>query len=313
MPRQIQESVSVLDGDDLIDTAYTQLTALMDFIKPDSRDQIGVSWLGGKTVTSRHNKCIRLRGIQRVSFMAVANGIYFPATKRCYWLGNFDVGVDEFPKEGCVYCTPHTDWGESFSYVHVKLLFGFDKHIITQCKNIAARYRVSTIGYYPNGAVGESPDIRIETRVSYFAVDQDGYVWSCHDRNKLSDWFGAAWAVQDDRYHAFHLGPGAISLLADRAYLWMIETQERYSDLDAYAKVQFGTDPEMVKSLFYSRTVPITHTGRLRPILHWVNAHKRRMKEGIDIDITKHLRGIERFEMGGLKFTITSPQKSCKS
>lgn len=90
---------------------------------------------------------------------------------------------------------------------------------------------------------------------------------------------------------------------ADRKYLWNVETN------DETAKVTFGVYPEQIKSLFYSRDLPLTETGRKRPILHWVSAHQRRIKEGIDIDIEKHLRGCTEFIFNGTSFKITRPAK----
>jgi hypothetical protein len=95
-----------------------------------------------------------------------------------------------------------------------------------------------------------------------------------------------------------------MTLYQDKRYLWNVCAQEQQ------AKATFGVYPEQIKSLFYSRNLPQTETGRKRPILHWVAAHRRRIKEGIDIDIEKHLRGINEFEWHGTKFTITQPIKN---
>ena len=89
----------------------------------------------------------------------------------------------------------------------------------------------------------------------------------------------------------------------DRRYLWNVTANE------GIAKATFGIYPEEVKSLFYAREMPMTETGRKRPMLHWVAAHQRRIKSGIDIDIEKHLRGINEFVYQGTKFTITRPLK----
>jgi hypothetical protein len=65
----------------------------------------------------------------------------------------------------------------------------------------------------------------------------------------------------------------------------------------------------LVKSLFFARELPITDTGRKRPILHWVRAHKRRIAERIEIDIEKYMRGTATMIMQGVEFEITKPQK----
>lgn len=100
-----------------------------------------------------------------------------------------------------------------------------------------------------------------------------------------------------------------IGLDNDKRYFWCITAQEENMP-SIPAKAHFSIDEEYVKSLFYARTIPITSTGRLRPILHWVSAHKRRLKEGIDVDVRKHLRGIEAFSMHGVNFKITQPVKA---
>ena len=44
------------------------------------------------------------------------------------------------------------------------------------------------------------------------------------------------------------------------------------------------------------------------PILHLIESHKRRIKNGIDIDITAYLRGQQTVEIDGTIFTINPPQ-----
>lgn len=94
----------------------------------------------------------------------------------------------------------------------------------------------------------------------------------------------------------------------DREHLWLVDTLEQL-DVDRVQRIQLGVEPEMVKSLFYARSLPVTPAGRKRPILHWVNAHQRRIREGIEIDISKHLRGIDSFLLGGLNMQISQPRK----
>jgi hypothetical protein len=93
----------------------------------------------------------------------------------------------------------------------------------------------------------------------------------------------------------------------DKRHIWLVKTNEDTGV--AKTPLELGVDAEQVKSLFYARSLPITSSGRKRPILHWVRAHKRRLQDGIDIDISKHLRGIEHFEMGGFNFDICQPTK----
>ena len=96
-------------------------------------------------------------------------------------------------------------------------------------------------------------------------------------------------------------GASVLNNFTDRKHLWNVTAVENGS------KAIFGVYPEQIKSLLYARDLPVSATGRKRPILHWVAAHRRRIKAGIDIDISKHLRGISELEMNGLRFQITRP------
>ena len=89
----------------------------------------------------------------------------------------------------------------------------------------------------------------------------------------------------------------------DNQYLWNV------SAIEGDAKINVACYKENIKSLFYARQLPVTETGRKRPILHWVRAHKRRLKEGVDIDIQKYLRGVTEIEMDKTKFIISSPRR----
>jgi hypothetical protein len=95
---------------------------------------------------------------------------------------------------------------------------------------------------------------------------------------------------------------------ADRHHLWQVRTQDHVIQ-HLETPLTLGVAEEHIKSLFYARSLPVTETGRKRPILHWVKAHARRLAEGIDVDVRKHLRGITEFEMDGLRFAIVSPDK----
>jgi hypothetical protein len=95
----------------------------------------------------------------------------------------------------------------------------------------------------------------------------------------------------------------------DRRFIWNVETVEPILNHSGPTPMIMGVSPEHVKSLFYARDLPLTETGRKRPILHWVRAHERRLKSGIEIDIAKHLRGITGFSMHGFDFKITRPVK----
>lgn len=96
---------------------------------------------------------------------------------------------------------------------------------------------------------------------------------------------------------------GAVALFfwCDRVNMVNVVAEE------AGAKACFGIYESQIKSLLYARQLPMTATGRKRPILHWVKAHQRRLKEGIDINVKKHLRGESEIIMNGTKFRIVYP------
>jgi len=96
----------------------------------------------------------------------------------------------------------------------------------------------------------------------------------------------------------------AMGFWSDRRNFWNVSVTE-----DKTKNILFGVYPEQIQSLFYARDLPMTVTGRKRPILHWVSAHKRRLKEGTEVDVKKHMRGITSFEMNGTTFNITEPIK----
>jgi hypothetical protein len=98
----------------------------------------------------------------------------------------------------------------------------------------------------------------------------------------------------------------ALNQSGESSLLWKVEADE------GEARAIFGVHEEQVKSLFYARTLPLSETGRKRPILHWVAAHRRRIKEGIEVDVRRHMRGITEFVLLDTKFTITNPPKKAE-
>jgi hypothetical protein len=105
-------------------------------------------------------------------------------------------------------------------------------------------------------------------------------------------------------------GAAALQTVSDFRHLWVVQTSEAvFGDDTRRTPLRLGVTPDVLRSLFYARSLPTTESGRRRPILHWVRAHLRRLKLGIEIDIAKHLRGITAFEMDGFEFDITQPTK----
>lgn len=106
---------------------------------------------------------------------------------------------------------------------------------------------------------------------------------------------------ENDRKHQSMLASVAMQYVADRRFCWTITAIE-----DA-AKVCIGCGVDEVKSLLYARDLPLTATGRKRPVLHLVESHRRRIKAGVDVDISRFIRGSMSLEMNGTSFVVRPP------
>lgn len=150
-----------------------------------------------------------------------------------------------------------------------------------------------------------SPDALSGER-AYFTVTKEGVVESCVDHAQKAyspghpaEMFTSPeeelrdWAQRNAIYLQFE---------ADRRFCWSVTAQE-----STPARATLGCMKEEIKSLLYARSLPLTATGRKRPILHLVAAHHRRMKNGTDVDIDQFLRGTRVIEMGGTQFTVNPP------
>jgi hypothetical protein len=145
---------------------------------------------------------------------------------------------------------------------------------------------------------------------SYTSIDEEGQIYDTYARKQdgtLQTVAHGSMDIDEDKESIISdIGwtSAVVGFYQDRRHLWNVTANE------GIAKATFGVYPEEIKSLFYAREMPMTETGRKRPILHWVAAHNRRLKNGIDIDIEKHLRGINEFVYQGTKFIITRPIKN---
>jgi hypothetical protein len=151
------------------------------------------------------------------------------------------------------------------------------------------------------GAVGDT----LQAHHFYFTVpDDDRIVHAIH--TGIPDDYSAQWHAAMAAWPAI-----VFNSWADRRFLWQVETSEQLTDW-VRTPLILGVDESHVKSLFYARSLPVTESGRRRPILHWVRAHERRLAEGIDVDVCRHLRGITEFDMDSMHFQITSPDKQAE-
>ena len=182
-----------------------------------------------------------------------------------------------------------------------------------KCKHEGKKYRLVKTWVNNKGF--------LEGSCYYVVIDHTGKIYSTY-------WYRQTW---DDNFHKCRTelvcpqttqsademeraediiaveAHATIQCWQDRRFLWNVTANE------GIARATFGVYPEEVKSLFYARSMPMTETGRKRPMLHWVASHQRRIKSGIEIDIEKHLRGINEFVYNGTKFSITRPIKQMKT
>ena len=285
---EIRESVSILDSEEMVNKAYEGLLAILA-LYPKGK---------GLEIYSQNHETRKDVAKNFDFFTPLITGIYIPGSKRAYWCGHVDVAVDLIVAQGSVYIEPpdHSD----YAFVSVVEMESFPRYIYNGDPAPRHLFKVTTVYFYKEmfhkalGKIGQYSD--------FFSISAGGDIYQAVNTHRPPRW-------TDEQYH---LGPGAINLLADRLFIWNIETRESNPDFGFPAIVTFGIEPEMVKSLVYARSLPMTESGRKRPILHWVRAHQRRMKDGIEIDIEKFLRGVTGFNMGGLEFGITRPIKAPK-
>lgn len=155
---------------------------------------------------------------------------------------------------------------------------------------------------WPGGA--HNKDILVG-RDGYFTVTDDDRI--VHARYEFA--FDTRWAA---RYAHNTVWPAVVlNAWADRRFLWQVQTKEKLLK-HTETPLILGVEESHVQSLFYARSLPRTETGRKRPILHWVRAHERRLREGIEVDVKRHLRGVAEFDMDSLHFQIISPDKTAE-
>lgn len=239
-------------------------------------------------------------------------GPYFPPHDRIFHSDRVDVKNDFIPNHvalalGCVEQEDKTDLKRNDKGLmdgYLRILWGFKSKLPKKWQKTGpgTPYFVCNAFAREEGGlmfvrdfVTIDPTTGFIYPVEYIDQWYDGYRHQTHmhmsDKNK------------DGGYTSVVTASAAISAWCDKRFLWNVDAAE------GSAKASFGVYPEQIQSLFYARDLPKTKTGRKNPILHWVSAHKRRVKNGTEINIENHLRGTDKFEMNGTLFTITRPQK----
>ncbi len=239
---------------------------------------------------------------------AYVHGFYVPCTERYVLAGQIDLVNDSLPHHAGL-----------VAYNNEKSL----KPLFISCRKVSllprgvlcppfAVGKYSCTWFYEDENA-DRKDRRIfkgafmRANTIYFAIMPGGTIAPCQESSRIYHGRVALLFAA-----AGHTLAAAINATADRRHVWNVATGEPLSDISHKTPLVLGVSKEHIKSLFYARSLPITETGRKRPILHWVTAHQRRLKEGLEIDIDRHLRGISSFEMEGFSFEITSPRKAGK-
>lgn len=245
-------------------------------------------------------------------------GPYVASTSRAYIVpeedgriiaGYFDIDNDPLPNIGCLsfkYDTPDD---------HPKP----DRAFVGELFNILVKkVKAPGKGWYRRGdgqmyamyliVMNHNKNVLSGER-RYFTVGRDGVI-SCEQIISIKGRKGNRSVIGQHRSEHEILRQTneqaslALQLLADRRFSWVITAQEEN------AKVHLGCMQEEIKSLLYARDLPLTATGRKRPILHVIASHKRRMKSGTEIDIRSFLKGTQKISIGSTEFTVRPPKVS---
>lgn len=151
--------------------------------------------------------------------------------------------------------------------------------------------------------IAPNVDGQIQGQVVHFSIDKLGRICVMDEKYLTPSGTASMSAVECGTVFGYaHLAATALQWNADARLHWKIEAVERD------AKASIGCKREEVKSLLYARSLPMTETGRKRPILHLVAAHRRRMKSGVDVDIDQFLRGVREVELNGTLFRVHPPE-----
>lgn len=231
----------------------------------------------------------------------VASGVRFPWKNRITLSSYVDTLNDTVPNYATVGLTRKNDatFAQALSIGVVKP-GSIPKSSLLALNGAGAIYRTT----YTRGFDGlsrsvvkgkRSNDIESIIEGGYAGIMPDGTVIGISEYGKHDPFYADALSY-------------VVSIYNDRRHFWEVTAIEEFWE-NFPAKAIFSIDEEFIKSLFYARSIPMTASGRLRPILHWVSAHQRRIKEGVDVDVKKHMRGIDAFSMHGVRFHISEPRK----
>lgn len=217
-------------------------------------------------------------------------GVFIPSPDRLIWSDCIDQ-VDGVPERGCVSIGEDRrgakgEYIESyFRLNHFRRLDRLPTGLRRTC--FGATYESITLWPQDNGPMRASK--------TYLTLDRQGkaHFEMPHDMR------GRVYPEKDTAEISL-LAP--MQYVADSRHTWTITAENEAS------KVSVGAHAEAVKSLLYARELPLTASGRKRPILHLVSAHRRRMQSGVEVDVGEFLKGMAEVVMDGVRFRVKAPK-----
>lgn len=238
-------------------------------------------------------------------------GIFFPSPDRFILSGGaegsknraaFDVVNDPIPMSGNVAMSGLTKKreGDYSGYVYILSFRRADK------LPPALIRRAKGIDFELNMIIPDGKKVRGEKR--FLTLAENGEIFAFDVIVATINKTGQRSKVLTQSEQQPHLLPEtewllsiALQYWADRRFCWDIQAN------DVEAKVHLGCTQEEIKSLMYARELPMTETGRKRPILHIREAHKRRLRDGTTVDIPTFLSGTQVVDVHGTCFTVRPP------
>lgn len=216
---------------------------------------------------------------------------YVPSNSRIFQSGNvFDIENDLLPEKGCLSMLTSGKVKEANPNSYAFLLY-FKK--VSSLGKYWLRKSAGQIYEFYN-VMAEQNSIQGER--FFVTVNNKGEVISCQQK------IGSLERSSEELNQIAFWASFSLQAMADKRFSWTMTA------IESNAKVEIGCVEEEIKSLLYARTLPVTETGRKRPILHVVASHKRRLKNGTDIDIKEFLRGTRTVEIGNTRFIVNPPK-----
>lgn len=228
------------------------------------------------------------------------HGIYITAPDREIFAPGIGISVLKWPLSGCVSFgahykeSPNEDLVESYCrIVYFKRLNRLPSH--SSMISLGDPYQLISVWPQNSGpVVGITDYMTVNRRTG--VVSRTIPAWHSKDPAKV-----LRYTSDEEKWKQEYALSAAIQFTEDSRHLWTITAHNDVS------KVTVGAHAESVKSLLYARDLPITITGRKRPILHIVHAHRRRISAGTDIDVRDFLRGTREVVMNETRYTVSAP------